>query len=78
MIRGASNDKRLTDTNSIATTSFVLLVIAASDGVATLLSWLIYECSNTIEQCVIPGGSNDERLTDVDKRYCYVTVTYAK
>ena len=28
----------------------------------------------TIEQSVIPGGSNDERLTDVDTR----NATYAK
>ena len=25
-----------------------------------------YKCSNTVEQRMIPGGSNDERLTDVD------------
>ena len=33
--------------------------------VAALVSWLIYECSDTVEQSVIPGGSKDERLTDV-------------
>ena len=30
-----------------------------------LVSWLIYECSDTIEQSVIPGYSNDEKLADV-------------
>ena len=33
---------------------------------------VIYECSDTIEQSVIPGGSNDERLKDVDTRNCYI------
>ena len=26
----------------------------------------LYECSDTIEQRIIPGGSNNERLTDAD------------
>lgn len=39
-----------------------LLVVAASNGVAALISWLIYECSDIIEQSVIPGSSNDDRL----------------
>ena len=26
---------------------------------------------NAVEQSVIPGGSKDERLTDVDTRTCY-------
>ena len=40
-----------------------------SDGVAALIPGLIDECSNTVEQGMIPGNSNDDR--DV------VTVTYA-
>ena len=32
------------------------LVVAASNGVAALLSWLIYKFSDTIER-MIPGGS---------------------
>ena len=46
------------------------LVVAASDGVAALVSWLIYKCSDTIEQRMISRASNDEGLTDD-------TVTYA-
>ena len=48
------------------------LVVAASDSVAALVSWLIYECSNTVEQSVIPGGNNDERLADIDTHNCYI------
>ena len=40
-----------------------LAVIATYDSVAALVSWLIYECSDTVEQSVIPGDSNDNRLT---------------
>ena len=32
----------------------------------TTVSWLFYECSGIVEQSVIPGDSNDQRLTDVD------------
>ena len=42
------------------------LIVAACDSVAELVSWLIYEHSNTVKQRMIPGGSNDERLTDID------------
>ena len=34
-------------------------VFAASKGVAALVSWLIYECSDTVEQRMILGGSNE-------------------
>ena len=33
---------------------------------ALLVSWLIYECSDTVELAVIAGGSNNEMLTNVD------------
>ena len=46
-------------------------MVAASDSVAALVSWLTYKCSNTVEQRMIPGGSNDKRLTDVDTRNWY-------
>ena len=46
-------------------------MVAASDGVAAFVSWLTYKCSNTVEQRMIPGGSNDKRLTDVDTRNWY-------
>ena len=45
---------------------------AILDGVITLIRWLICECSNTVEQRMIPGGSNDERLTNIDRRSCYI------
>ena len=45
-------------------------MVAASDGVAALVS-LTYECSNTVEQRMILGGSNDKRLSDVDTRNWY-------
>ena len=48
------------------------LAVAASNSVAALVSWLIYKCSDTIER-MIPGGSNDEKFTDVDTH-----ATYAK
>ena len=35
------------------------------NGVTAPVSWLIYECGDTIEQRMIPGGSNDKKLTDV-------------
>ena len=80
MIPGGSNSKRLTDADSIGTTSLICayigqpLVIATSDGVAALVSWLIYECSDTVEQSMIPGGSNNERLTVIDTRNCYTSL----
>ena len=43
-------------------------IIAASDGITALLSWLIYECSDIVEQRMIPGG----RLTDVNTCNCYM------
>ena len=49
-------------------------VFAASKGVAALVSWLIYECSDTVEQRMILGGSN-ERLTDVNIHDCYICST---
>lgn len=64
MIQGGSNDERLTDVDSIGTTSYIgqPLVVA-----------VLYKCSNTVEQSVIPRGSNDERLTNVDKHNCCPT-----
>ena len=64
MILGGSNDMRVTNTDGIGICVYIgqLLVVAASNGVAALISWLIYECSNIIEQSVIPGSSNDNRL----------------
>lgn len=48
------------------------LIVAASDSIAALISWLIYERSNTVEHRMIPGGSNDKRLTDLDTCNCYI------
>ena len=66
MIPRSSNNERLTD---ISTTSFlptlVNLIAAASNSVAALVSWLIYECSNTVDQRMIPESSNAKRLTNV-------------
>ena len=73
MIPGGSNDGRLTD---VGTASLIrayigqLLVVATSDrdSVAALISVgiVVYECSDTVEQRMIPGGNNDARQTDVD------------
>ena len=47
------------------------LVVASSgnhpllNSLTAPVSWLIYKYSDTIEQRMIPGGSNDERLTKV-------------
>ena len=43
-----------------------VFVIAAFEGAALLVSWLIYVCSDTVELAVIAGGSNNEMLTNVD------------
>ena len=47
-----------------------LLLLLPPVAVAALVSWLIYECSDTVEQSVISGGSNDKRLTDIDTCNC--------
>ena len=52
------------------------LIIAASDSVTTPVSWLIYECSDTVEQRMIARGSNDKRLTKVDTRNSYKVAQY--
>ena len=67
MIPESNRDERLTNTYIGQP-----LIVAAYDGVATLESWLMNKCSDTVEQSVIPGDSNDERLTNVDKRNCYI------
>ena len=46
------------------------------DSVVAPVCWLICECSDTVEQRMIPGGSNNERLTNVGT--CTLSVTYAK
>ena len=66
MIPRGSNDKKLTNANSIATTSFVpALVSLLSLLPPTVISWLTYKCSDVVEQSVTPGGRN-ERLTNAD------------
>ena len=35
-------------------------------AVTALASWLIYECTDTTEQRMIPGGIYDKMLTNVD------------
>ena len=74
MIPRSSSAKRLTN---VGTTSFVAyfsqpLIIATSDSITALLSWLIYECSDIVEQRMIPGG----RLTDVDTCNCYMYIQW--
>ena len=57
---------------NIGTTSFMTtFIIATSSSVAALVSW-IYECSNTVEQRMIRGGSTNERLTALNTRNCYI------
>ena len=47
------------------------LVVAASGSCSyTCIMVGIYECSDTVEQSVISGGSNDKRLTDIDTCNC--------
>ena len=46
--------------------------VAAADSVAALVLWSIYECSDTTEQMITPGGSNNERLADVGTHKCYI------
>ena len=52
------------------------LITAASDSVTALISWLIYECSDTVEQRMIARGSNDKRLTEVDTCNSYKVAQY--
>ena len=59
----------LTDADSIGATTFVpTLGHSASCRCClrwpALVSWLIYEYNDTVEQRRVPGGSDDERLTD--------------
>ena len=54
------------------------LLVAASDGVVALVSWLVYVCSDTVERRMLPGGTNDERLTDVDTYVTVTTVSYRR
>ena len=42
-----------------------------SDGERRRLT-RVYECSDTVEQRMNSGGRNDERLTDIDTRNCYI------
>ena len=71
MIFGGSNDERQTN----ATTSFVptsvSLILLLPPKICTRIM-VNYKCSDTIEQSVISGGNNDERLTDVDTHDCYI------
>ena len=60
MIPGGSNDKSLHD--SLIRTYIGQRLVVTADGVAVLVSWLIYECSDTVEQRMVLGDSNDERL----------------
>ena len=75
-IPGDTNDERLTD---VGTTSFVPTSVSLSSLLplteSALISWLIYKCSDTVEWRTIPGGSNDESLTDIDARNCYICNT---
>ena len=72
MIPGGSNDKSLADDrHKLIRTYIGWSLVGASDGVAALVSWLIYEYSNTVEQSVISGASNNGRLINVDTRNCY-------
>ena len=76
MIPEGSNDEKLTDADSIGMHNFIRAYISqphavtASASVAALISWFIKDCSDTVEESVILGGSNHERLTDVDTRNC--------
>ena len=66
IIPRSSNDESLTDVGFVPSQS-ASRNHAVLDGVITLLCWLICECSNTVEQRMISGGSNSEKLTDVTK-----------
>ena len=37
-----------------------------------MVEWSNTVDMNTVEQSVIPGGSNDERLTNIDTCNCYI------
>ena len=72
---GGSNDERLTN---VVTTSFVstsvsfLLLLPPTASVTVLISQLIYEWSNTVEQRMIYGSSIDERWTNIDTHNSYI------
>ena len=57
------------------------LIVAASgnhpllNSVTAPISWLIYKYSDTIEQRMIPGGSNDERLTNVGTQSSLINIS---
>ena len=55
------------DLGLFVTLSLSLLLLLSAPAL------LIYECSNTIEQRMILGSSNCERLTNVDTHNCYIS-----
>ena len=67
--------------NLIRTSVGQPLVVASSgnhpllNSVTAPVSWLIYEYSDTIEQKMIPGGSNDDRLTNVGTQSTSINIS---
>ena len=76
MILGGRNDERLTDVGTISfIPTSVSLSLLLPRTVSALISWLIYDCSDTVEWRMSLWGSNDERLTNIDTRNCYICNT---
>ena len=69
MIPLGSNNERLTDIGAYIGSP---VIVAACNSVTAFVTWMVYKCSDIVEQSGIPEGSNDERLTDLDIRKCYI------
>ena len=66
MNSGGSNDGKLTNVGTTLSTSVRLSsLLPPTASVTVLVSWLIYEWSNTVEQGMIYGSSIDERWTNI-------------
>ena len=77
MIPLTSNDERLTNVvttseSFVSTSVSFLLLLPLTASVTALISWLIYEWSDTVEQRVIYGSSIDERWTNIDTHNSYI------
>ena len=71
MIPLTSNDERLTNVvttseSFVSTSVSFLLLLPLTASVTALISWLIYEWSDTVEQRMIYGSSIDGRWTNID------------
>ena len=78
LVVAVSGNHPLLDSVAVLTHTLVnLLFLSVSDIISTLLPArlcrctriMVHECSDTVGQRMIPGGSNNERLTNTHNGY---------